>query len=148
MISDCNLIWFATIFINVLNSVLWSSKFSENKLNKIFFSLFITTRLSCVLFAGLNFMCMQSSNYWTFSRSFYIVKDIVHYNSPCWSANWTGLLILLLFLVMSSLMSSSFSTMSSLGTCLISSLDSNKVAEKWQTLKSLAKQLTPANIFV
>ena len=33
---------------------------------------------------------------------------------PCWSANWTGLLILLLFLVMSSLISSSFSTRSSL----------------------------------
>ena len=33
---------------------------------------------------------------------------------PCWSANWTGLLILRLFLVISSLISSSFSTRSSL----------------------------------
>ena len=70
-------------------------------------------------------------------------------NWPCWSANCTGLLILLLFLVMSSLMSSSFSTMSSLQTCLVLTLDVvSRRAVKYQTRKSGSKPLIPKDFLI
>ena len=77
---------------------------------------------------GLNELIIFSGNWKTKSQNIYnsysvkaeflirfkIFKIQNSIFLPCWSANWTGLLILRLFLVISSLISSSFSTRSSL----------------------------------